>query len=137
MDSVYDTRLRNLRQLMRERGGPTSLAKALGHSNASYLAQIAGPNPRRSIGEKAARDIEAKLHLPAGSLDLTTQPRRNPIEIELLAQCVHAVTAAATDTRRKPTPAQFAELVALVYEGARSSGQLDEDFIHRLLRLTK
>lgn len=137
MESVYDIRLRNLRQLMRERGGPTSLAKALGYSNASYLAQIAGPNPRRSIGEKAARDIEAKLHLPTGSLDQTSHGKMELIEIELLAQCVHAVEAAARDTRRKPSPAQFAELVALVYEGARSSGQLDEVYIHRLLRLTK
>jgi hypothetical protein len=55
MKSTYDIRRENLRTLIKTWGGPTSLAKKLGHANGSYLAQIAGPHPRRDISEKVAR----------------------------------------------------------------------------------
>lgn len=42
MKSVYDTRRTNLRSLIGQWGGPTSLSKKLGHSNGSYLAQLVG-----------------------------------------------------------------------------------------------
>ena len=41
MRSVYEQRRENLRELMRTWGGPSSLAKKLGHSNGSYLASLA------------------------------------------------------------------------------------------------
>ena len=66
MRSVYDQRRDNLRALMTQWGGPTSMAKKLGHSNGSYVAQLAGPNPSREISEKVAREMEAKLGLPIG-----------------------------------------------------------------------
>ena len=66
MKTVYDIRRENLRALMKTWGGPTSLAKKLGHANGSYLAQIGGPNPRREISEKVAREIETKLGLALG-----------------------------------------------------------------------
>ena len=38
---VYEIRRANLRKLMADWGGPTILAAKLGHSNGSYLAQLA------------------------------------------------------------------------------------------------
>lgn len=61
MKSVYDTRRDNVRALMKTWGGPSSLAKKLGHANGSYLAQIAEPNPRREISEKVARETAKPL----------------------------------------------------------------------------
>lgn len=52
MRSVYDTRRENLRKLIRQWGGPTSLAKKLGHANGSYIAQLAGPHPSREVSER-------------------------------------------------------------------------------------
>jgi hypothetical protein len=57
MLDVYRTRRENLRDLSRSWGGPTSLAKKLGHSNGSYLAQLIGPHPSRDVSEKVARII--------------------------------------------------------------------------------
>ena len=55
MQSGYDKRRENLRRLIGQWGGPTSLSKKLGHANGSFIAQIAGPNPRREISERTAR----------------------------------------------------------------------------------
>ena len=66
MQSVYDKRRENLRRLIGQWGGPTSLSKKLGHANGSFLAQIAGPHPRREISERTARSIEGTLGLPLG-----------------------------------------------------------------------
>lgn len=49
---------------MQQWGGPTALAAHLGHSNGSYLAQLAGPNPKREVGERTARQVEERLGLP-------------------------------------------------------------------------
>jgi hypothetical protein len=63
-------RRRNLRQVMDDRGGGQALAKALGYSSHSYVSQLTSPTSRARFGEAAARDIEIRLGLPAGSLDL-------------------------------------------------------------------
>jgi hypothetical protein len=68
MKSVYETRRVNLRALINQWGGPTSLSRKLGHSNGSYIAQIAGPHPSREISEKVAREVESKLGLPIDRL---------------------------------------------------------------------
>ena len=45
MRTIYDTRRDNLRALIGQWGGPTSLSKKLGHANGSYIAQLARPRP--------------------------------------------------------------------------------------------
>lgn len=134
MLSVYHTRRENLRALMREWGGPTSLAKKLGHANGSYLAQLIGPNPSRDISEKVAREIESKLGLPSNWLDQEHSGAR-PVDNDLLCDCVRAVSAAAGD--RRLSPDTMAELVGMVYEQSKLTGRLDEHYIHRLLRVAK
>lgn len=69
MRTIYDTRRDNLRALIGQWGGPTSLAKKLGHSNGSYIAQLAGPRPSREVSEKVAREIEKVLGLPVAWMD--------------------------------------------------------------------
>lgn len=136
MPSIYDVRRQNLRALIREWRGPTSLARKLGHSNGSYLAQLIGPNPSREISEKVARGIEAKLNLPLGWLDRET-PERPPIDDSVLAHCVRAVAAAVQDSPVKVSPEKFAELVTLAYEHHAATGTCDEGYINRLMRLLK
>ena len=134
MKSVYETRRQNLRALMGEWGGPTSLAKKLGHSNGSYLAQLIGPNPSRDISEKVAREIESKLNLPSNWLDGEHGSARQ-VDNDLLVACVRAVSAAAAS--KNLTPDTMAEIVGMVYEQAKLTGRIDETFINRLLRIVK
>lgn len=136
MKSVYVTRRENMRGLMTQWGGPTSLAKKLGHSNGSYIAQLVGPNPSREISEKVARDMEAKLGLPIGWLDQehTGKPK---VDDAALAECVSAVAAALRDANLRPTPDAYGTLVSLVYEHAKLTGRVDEPFIIKLIGLTR
>jgi hypothetical protein len=71
LETLRKTRIRNLRRLREQYNHSwAELARALGQSS-SFLIAIAGPNPRRNIGEKLARDLEGKLGLKSGWLDTT------------------------------------------------------------------
>ena len=135
MLSIYETRRENLRALIKTWGGPTSLAKKLGHSNASFLVQLAGPNPSRDISEKVARDIEHKLALTRGWLDEGNHPAAN-IDENLLEDCVRAVAAAIRDSGAKATPDRYSTLVSLLYDYVRLTGRVDEQYLSKLLKLT-
>ena len=136
MRNVYETRRDNLRNLIRTWGGPTSLAKKLGHSNGSYVAQLAGPNPSREVSEKVAREVESKLGLPSNWLD-SEHGESRPVDDEALSACVRAVAAALRDTGHRASPDQMADLAALAYEHVKLTGRVDETFIQRIVRLTK
>lgn len=135
MRSVYEQRRANLRQLVTQWGGPTSMAKKLGHSNGSYLAQLIGPNPSREISEKVAREVEVKLNLPAGWLD-TAHSGTGQIDDQAISDCVRAVSAALRDNKVVVSPQRRADLTALAYEHARLVGRVDETYIIKLVRLT-
>ena len=137
MRSVYDLRRENLSSLKDQWGGPTSLAKKLGHSNGSYIAQLVGPNPTREISEKVARGIEAKLSMPVGWLDQDRAPSSARLDDTLFAQCVRAVTASIRDAGLSPYPDVYSNLVDLAYEHAKLVKKIDEPFIQKLVRLTK
>lgn len=96
MRNVFDTRRDNLRRLVGQWGGPTSLSRKLGHSNGSYMAQLVGPHPSREISEKVAREIEAKLGLPIGWMD-QEQGQTKPVDEETLNACVRALALATLD----------------------------------------
>lgn len=134
MKSVYETRRVNLRSIMGEWGGPTSLAKKLGHSNGSYLAQLIGPHPSRDISEKVAREIESKLNLPSNWLDAEHGSTR-AVDNDTLVACVRAVSAAAHG--KNLSPDTLAEIVGMCYEQTKLTGRIDEAFINRLLRIVK
>lgn len=138
MKSVYETRRDNLKALMTQWGGPTSLAKKLGHTNGSYLAQLAGPNPSREVSEKVAREIEGKLDLPRGWLDQEHEAGARPhVDDAALGQCVRAVAAQIRDAGLNPNPDVYANLVSLAYEHTKLAGRVDESFIKRIVELTK
>lgn len=137
MKSVYDQRRENLRSLLKTWGGPTSLAKKLGHANGSYLAQLAGPNPSRDVSERVAREIEGKLGLPVGWLDQSREATPRQVDDEALGACVRAVAAAIRDSGHRATPDQMADLTGLAYEHVKLTGRVDEQFVKKLVRLIK
>jgi hypothetical protein len=135
MKNVYDIRRDNLKALIREYGGPLPLSIKIGYTNASFLVQMAGPNPIRDVTEKTARKIEDKLGLPAGWLDDADHKRQPKVKESDVAQIVRAVSAVLEDQRIDTTPKQLGEIVSLAYEHARLVGTVDEDFINRLVSL--
>lgn len=137
MQSVYEIRRENLRVLMSQWGGPTSLSKKLGHANGSYLAQLAGPNPSRDMSERTARTIEQTLKLPLGWLDQPQQATAHKLNDEGLAACVRAVATTLRDRDLRPDPEAYATIVQLVYDHAKLTGTIDENFITKLTELIR
>lgn len=77
--NIQATRRRNLELLIEERFGgiATRLAEAVGRQP-SYVFRLFSDNPdhARAIGERLARDIENRVGLPAGWLDLPTHGKQ-------------------------------------------------------------
>lgn len=141
MLDIYKVRRANLRKLIEQWGGPTSLATKLGHSNGSYLAQLAGPTPSREVSERVARSIEKSLNLEAGWLDMNHRagPSRKDDELDpnLLTKVVSAVTEELRDEGAKLAAPKFAELVSVVYEISAQRGVVDAVLLRRLINLAK
>lgn len=69
LERVYRVRVENVRKILVSMdGNKARLARAL-DCTPPFISHIAGDNPIRVIGEKLARDIEAKLGLYSGYLD--------------------------------------------------------------------
>jgi hypothetical protein len=137
MKSIYEIRRENLKALIKTWGGPTSMARKLGHSNGSYLAQIAGPHPRREISEKVAREIEGILGLPLGYLDKPHERAPGKAQNGDITQCVRMVATVLRDVGLRPTPEVTANLVQLVYDRLQLTGALDEQYTKQLVELVK
>lgn len=137
MQSVYETRRVNLRALINQWGGPTSLSRKLGHANGSYLAQIAGPHPSREISEKVAREVESKLGLPIGWLDQEHQGGAPQLNDQALTDCVKAVATVLRDVGLRPDPETYASLVQLTYDRAKLLGRIDEQHVKKLTDLVR
>ena len=67
---VVNVRRANLRLLIESRGA-SGVAKACGYKSPSYISQMAGVNPTRTITEKIARKIESALGYKSGWLDVS------------------------------------------------------------------
>jgi hypothetical protein len=137
MKSVFDVRRENLRQLMKTWGGPTSLAKKLGHANGSYIAQLAGPNPSREVSEKVAREIEGKLGLSIGYMDQVHERSPGKLHNDDISRCVKAVSTVLRDAGLNPQPDTTANLVQLVFDRLQLTGEIDERYIKQLVQLVK
>lgn len=137
MKSVFDVRRENLRQLMKTWGGPTSLAKKLGHANGSYIAQLAGPNPSREVSEKVAREIESKLGLSIGYMDQAHERTPGKLHNDDISRCVKAVSTVLRDAGLNPQPDTTANLVQLVFDRLQLTGEIDERYIKQLVQLVK
>lgn len=136
-DPIYDIRVQNLRLLIQQWEGTTTLAKKLGHANPSYLVQLAGPNPRRTVSEKVARKMEEKLRLPPRWMDEPHADAHVQIDDAFLRECVLAVSVCIRDAGLALDPEVIATLTSLAYEHARAKGEVDRAFIKGLLDLTK
>lgn len=137
MRTVYDTRRENLRRLIGQWGGPTSLSKKLGHANGSYVAQLAGPRPSREVSEKVAREIERKLGLPIGWMDREQEGGGPHLDDAALTEVVRAVATCLRDAGLRPGPEAYATLVQLTYDRVKLTGQVDESYIIKLIELTR
>lgn len=137
MQSIYDTRRVNLRSLIGQWGGPTSLAKKLGHANGSYIAQLAGPTPSRDVSERTAREIELRLRLPVGWMDQDHPSGGTHLNDEALADVVRAVATTIRDAGLRLTPSQYATIVQLVYQNAKTFNRIDETYIQQLISLAR
>jgi len=137
MKSVYDTRRENLRSLIGQWGGPTSLSRKLGHTNGSYLAQLVGPNPSREISEKVAREMETKLGLPIGWMDASHPSDGQRLNDQALTEVVKAVATVLRDASLRPDPETYGTLVQLAYDRAKLTGRIDEQYIKTLVQLLR
>ena len=138
-----EIRRKYLRALI-EKYGTGKLAKMLGYSQASFLTQMAGPNPSREVTEKTARRYEDLLGLPAGVMD---QPIAEPAPATAPASAAN--TALVTDVIRlvgticsaeelNLPPAKFADIVALAYADTMEHDKtLRPEHIKQLVRLLK
>ncbi|MFA5606770.1 MAG: S24/S26 family peptidase [Leucobacter sp.] len=73
MMDIYATRRRNLLELINRKygGNRAAFARATGkHANLINLVLTTNEELRRKIGERLARDIEERMQLPTGWLDL-------------------------------------------------------------------
>ena len=128
---VHKRRLDNLRALIREWGGPTSLSKRLGYSNPTYLVQLAGPNPSRPLWERSARAIEKKLGLPDLWFDKNEDVQPSALDAKLLRQVVDVVL------QHKLPSDKAADIIALLYEDAKKNNAISLDLAARLVALVR
>ncbi len=137
MSTIFDTRRENLRRLIAQWGGPTSLAAKLGHASGSYLAQLAGPHPTRDVSERVAREIEQQLEIPAGWMDHRhAGPPGRPstgLLIDVVAAVRDQMDAAGVSARR----GTLEDIATLVYEHAVERGEIDLDLVRRLVAIAK
>jgi len=137
MSSIFEIRRDNLRRLMEQWGGPTSLAKKLKHANGSYIAQLAGPHPTRDVSERVAREIERVLQIPEGWMDKHHTGAPGKPDTGLLIDAVALVRDVLDAEGVAAQRAQVEELVNLVYERATETGEVDAGYLRRLVKLMK
>ena len=137
--SVFDNRRTRLRALIEQWGGPKPLSLKLGYNNASFLVQMAGPNPTREITERTARKIEQALNLPANWLDQVepTPQQPQPVDSALMSRIVNVIAQTAEDSGIRLKPAALGEMVALVYGDYERAGSIRPEFIHSLFQLLR
>lgn len=142
---IAEIRRERLRQLI-EKHGVSNLATMLGYRQASYLSQMAGPNPSRNISEKTVRNFEAKLDLPSGALDepvlreeeKTVEVVQQPTDTALVADVIRMVGNICATEKVELSPMKFADVVALAYLDAVEHNRTPRpDHIMQIVRLLK
>lgn len=137
---VYEVRRENLRRLIEQWGGPKALGVKLGYKNASFLVQMAGPNPNREITEATSRKIEQSLDLPAAWMDQVHPESTGPVQVDhtLISRVIKAVVQTADDMRVTMDPSKLGDVVSMVYDDAETNGgTVRADFVRRLVQLLR
>lgn len=69
LEKIYRTRMANMKLLAKGYKSQADMARVLDVSPV-FISHLIGENPKRTIGEKLARDIEVQLGLHTGWLDI-------------------------------------------------------------------
>lgn len=139
LDDVYEVRRDNLRRLIDQWGGPKALGVKLGYKNASFLVQMAGPNPSREITESTSRKVEQELDLPAGWMDQYHE-NGGPVHIDhtLISRAIKAVVQTADDLGVTLDSTKLGDIVSLVYDDAEShGGNVRGELVRRIVQLLR
>ena len=130
-------RRENMRKLIQHWGGPSVLAKKMGHVNASFLVQMAGPNPTRNVSERTARTVEQALGLEAGWVDRQHSAPSSPLHIDAgsISGAIQRVQSFSEQSGVKLSTAKFGDVVAILYESATSSRNIDDDLLRKIISL--
>ena len=133
-----EIRVANMQALARQRGGVTRLSEQMGYKG-TYLPQLIGPRPQRTISEKSARDMERRLDLPVGYLDVDRRSAGEPAPAadvgDMLRKSVQAVALALAEAQAQLPPEKHGDLVVLVYDISAPVGAVDDKIVQRLVRL--
>lgn len=151
---IYEIRRRNLARLLTESGAKVALAVKLDLTAAQISHWLRQPGERgaRTIKEDAARRIENVMGLPLGALDKEPSPAskraivtppapeakpRNgsPVNHDLMAKTIRTVLLEVQNVKGKPMIDKVAEIATLAYERATDHGELDESYVHTLVKL--
>lgn len=139
-NDIFSNRRANLRDLIDQWHGPLALSKKLGYSNASFVVQMAGPNPNREVTEKTARKIEQTLGLPPGWMDEPAGRKglAGKVDTSLVAVAIRAVMQTAEEEGVKLSPTKLGDIVALVYADAESNNEvIRADYIRNIIKIIK
>lgn len=130
--------------------GANQLARDLGYTNASFLSQMAGPNPIRGVTEKTARRFETALGLPQGALDVplvlepasglpaTPSSPSQGANVDLTADVIRLVGRLFDEEGVDLSVSRFADVVALaVMDAVEHENHARPDHVRSLVRLVK
>ena len=145
--TIQEVRRANLRRIIEQRGGISSVAKTLGLVGPSHLSQILSAH--RPFTEKSARKFEAKLGLVERAFARRSGHGYDGDHRESLvgvhrgvadgdAWTLALLLLAGEELERlkvKLSPERFARLVALVYEASVNAGAVDRTNVVKLIEL--
>ena len=122
----------NLLASMKEYGGnKASLARTLGYTTPSYLSQLTSDTKNsRPFTEQVARDIEAKLRLPSGWMDVDRKSQAAATSGEAVSEMMTKLSDMCEKAGVALSPKKFTALVELAM-----SKPGDEAFLRRLISL--
>jgi hypothetical protein len=137
MVDTLHTRRMNLRTLVHQWGGPTSLAKKLRLSGPSYVSQLLSGS--RPITEKTARKFEGQLGLAAGWLDADHDGHQGSqtLDTTMITRVITLVATLVSERSVTVSPGQMAEITSIVYDDAVARGRLDDALAGRIVGLLK
>lgn len=161
LSKIATVRRDNLRTLCEVNGSAAALSKKLGYRSASFMSQMIGPNPTREVTEKSAREFEARLALPAGSMDIEGWDGRSPAAQQVppagstspatpppadgaapnygvVADVIRVIGAVSASEGVSVPPVKFPDLVALGFADSMEHGGVPrENYIKQLVQLLK
>lgn len=139
---INDIRRANLRRIASKYKSRAEFARVLERSE-QQLYYLIGRSAGKVIGNRIARDIENRLDLSHGTLDISQESAKTAataadgVNLEVLQDCIVAVEAEIDSQELEGIPAtRKAQAIALAYSATIVSGKnqaVSVDFIVRTL----